>query len=64
MNLIIALGVVSALMLLSFVQDCRASVEQGKNVEPMFVRILTRHGPRNLVCDVNRDGSTKCVVTR
>jgi hypothetical protein len=64
MNRVIALGAVSALMVLSFAQDCRALVEQGKNVEPIFVRVLTHEGPRNLVCDVNRDGSTKCVVTQ
>ena len=64
MNRVIALGAVSALMVLSLVQDCGALVEQGKKVESIFVRILTRQGPRNLVCDVNRDGSTKCVVTR
>jgi hypothetical protein len=45
MNRIIALGAVSALMVLSFVQDGRASAEQGKNVESIFVRILTRQGP-------------------
>jgi hypothetical protein len=64
MNRVTALATVSALMVLSFAQDCRALVEQGKNVEPIFVRVLTREGPRNLVCDVNRDGSTKCVVTQ
>ena len=64
MNRVIALGVVSMLMVLLFAQESRALVEQGKNVEPIFVRILTRGGPRNLVCDVNRDGSTKCVVIR
>jgi hypothetical protein len=64
MNRVIALGGISALIVLLFVQDCPASGEQGKNVEPVSVRILTREGPRNLVCDVNRDGSTKCVVTR
>jgi hypothetical protein len=52
------------LMVLLFAQESHALIEQGKNVEPIFVRILTRGGPRNLVCDVNRDGSTKCVVTR
>jgi hypothetical protein len=64
MNRVIVLGGVSALLVFSFVNDCSAAVEQGKKVEPVSVRVLTREGPRNLVCDVNRDGSTKCVVTR
>jgi hypothetical protein len=57
-------GAVSAQMVFSFAHDCIASVEQGKNVEPVSVRVLTREGPRNLVCDVKRDGSAKCVMTR
>jgi hypothetical protein len=64
MNRVVALGAISALMVFSFVQVSSASVEQGKNVESVSVRLLTREGPRYLACTVNRDGSTNCVVTR
>jgi len=64
MNHVIALGTISALMVCSLPCECIASVEQGKDTESLSVRILTRDGPRNLVCNVNRDGSAKCVVIR
>jgi hypothetical protein len=64
MNRIFALGAVSALMAFSFAPDCRASVEQGRSAESKSVQIFSREGPRNLVCNVNRDGSTKCVMRR
>ena len=64
MNRVVALGAISALMVFSLARECIASVEQGKNMGSVSVRILTREGPRNLVCGVNKDGSTKFVVVR